>query len=504
MTVTLVVFGSILGLLALLLAYWTILTSMYPEKLNTSEIHTVTTADLWKLRLCRYRKGRTQGDPVFLVHGFNANQHNFTSPAGASLVDYLVAQGYDCWTIDLRGSRSSDPPFERYFSDITLDSHLCYDLPAAIHYICKTTHYDQVHWIGHSMGGSWLYAYAEHFGSAQLASGVTLGAPVGFEGVRKRPPFWAMWAAQHFPGFAGAVLRAYVPIGMLFKMTTALFPINIRNMHPKMGIGDFFNMLEDPPQQEIPELDFAMKHGVLRLLDDTLDVVASLHKVHLPLLAFAAPHDPFLSIERAQHLIEEWSHPEKRLIVLSKEAGCVADYDHCDIAFSREGATEVFAPIAEWFAQHPAAVRSRDAEEAQKIPVPMDNLQRENLLLGRLRDRIEALGDDGAVSETETEIPQEVAVIDPPLPEDTGEKETIAKQDVAEKSTAKKTATKKTTAKKAVTKKKTAAKKSAAKKTTAKKATPKKTVAKKKTPAKKKATVKKKTTAKKAAAKKTT
>src|SRR5688572_24201457 len=104
--------------------YWTWLQSLYPEKLSTDEVFTVTTSDLWKLRVCRYRRGRSLGEPILLVHGSGANHHNFTCPEGGSLIDYLVEKGYDCWAVDLRGCRSSQPPFGFHWTQAAMDDML--------------------------------------------------------------------------------------------------------------------------------------------------------------------------------------------------------------------------------------------------------------------------------------------------------------------------------------------------------------------------------------------
>ena len=112
----------------------------------------VRTPDLWRVRLCRYRPRKGEGEPVFLCHSLLANQFNFTLPRGASLVDVLAESGYDCWVIDLRGARSSIPPFGRKRSQPTLDDYLLRDIPSALDFICRATGYRQVHWVGHSMG----------------------------------------------------------------------------------------------------------------------------------------------------------------------------------------------------------------------------------------------------------------------------------------------------------------------------------------------------------------
>lgn len=385
MIIVLIVLACTAVLLAMIAAYWALLQSMCPESLRTSEVHTVLTHDLWKLRLCRYRKGRTEGEPVLLVHGFNANHHNFTSPEKGCLVDYLAERGYDCWAVDLRGCRSSEAPFERYFTDVMMDDYLRYDLPATIEYIRKTTGYNRVHWIGHSMGGALLYAYSQHFGTRHLASGVTLGAPIDFKGCPLWVPGLLVAFACRFPRLAGTILRGLVPFVFYLPIDLGLFPVNRRNLAKGMNSGHFITMLEAPPPQVTREMVFFLRNRVWRMLDDTLDVVAGFPGMSLPLLAVFGKRDPFISFEQGPDSIEKLSHPDKQVLLLSKENGCKHDYDHCDLAFGEEGRREVFAPIAKWLAEHPSQERiglEELGKDTAGLTLPLDAQQRAGILSG--------------------------------------------------------------------------------------------------------------------------
>jgi len=366
-------------------AYLTILASMYPETLRTNEIHTVTTRDLWKIRVCRYRRGRVEGEPVLLVHGFNANQNNFTNPEGHCLVDYLVARGYDCWTVDLRGCRSSQPPFERRRTDPTLDDYLLEDLPAVIQYIRKATGYAQVHWIGHSMGGMLLYAYVQIHGDDAIASGVTLGAPLGFVDTAVKLSGLLVFIGTHFPALAGNFLRGMVPIVTSLRIGNSLFPINLHNLPPQMNTGHYYTMLEDPPPKVLAELVFSVQNHVYRVKRDQIDVLAGLTSLRFPLLVLCAPRDPFVSVKSATEFVKGLPHEDKKLLVLSRENGCAQDYDHVDLAFGQEAAREVFSPIVEWLKAYPSTERipTVAADEAgNDYRPPLNSAERAGILSG--------------------------------------------------------------------------------------------------------------------------
>ncbi|HPO13400.1 MAG TPA: alpha/beta hydrolase [Candidatus Hydrogenedentes bacterium] len=373
-------------LLAAIMTYWIVLNSMYPETLRTNEIYTVTTPDLWKLRVCRYRKGRMEGEPILFVHGFNSNQHNFTCPDGKSMVDYLSGRGYDCWAVDLRGCRSSVAPFEHSLADTAMDDYVMNDIPAVIQFIRKTTGYAKVHWVGHSMGGMLLYAYELVHGPQYIASGVTLGGPVGFEGAKAHVPKPIAVFAGAFPRVAGNILRGFVPFIRLIGSGLFLYPVTVRNVHSEMNTGHFIGMLEDPLPKVLKEIAFSLNNKVFRVNNDTVDVVGGLSQLCVPLLAIYAARDPFAPPEQGEKFIRQLPHEDKKILVLSKAEGCVEDYDHVDLVMSREGAREVFEPMRQWFEAHPIRERLNlvdEEEERHDIRRPLSGVQRAHILSGR-------------------------------------------------------------------------------------------------------------------------
>lgn len=389
--ITAILTGSLSVLAVLLMLYGLLLASMYPEKVRTNEVYRISTGDLWELRLCRYRRGRAGGEPVLLVPGINANQHVFCAPEGGCLVDYLVEHGYDCWTIDLRGCRSSKPPFERTRNHASLDGFLLEDLPAAIRYICKTTAFPKVHWIGHSLGGMLLYAYAQEFGAKHIASGVTLGSPPGFSELRFRTlPATTRLMIRHFPGLCGTLLRHFAPFGLATRVATRYLPMNMRNLHPSLNPGHFYCMIEDPLAPVLDELHFCAKNKVWRMKGDTLDVAQGLREMQLPLLAVFGAKDPLIDIAEARKFMESLTTKDKQMLELARESGCSADYGHCDLLFGKESESEVFAPIKRWMDAHPVEgqVNAGESNKDQHGYVaPLNHTERAGILSGKQYSR---------------------------------------------------------------------------------------------------------------------
>ncbi len=337
----------------LIAVYLFLLPRLYPEKIRTNEVSYVRTGDLWLLRVCRYRKEAAPGEPVLLVHGMGANQNNFTSPPGGCLVDYLCEKGYDCWTLDLRGTRSSIAPFKHSRDEVRMEDFFMEDLPAVIQHIQKTTSVSKVHWIGHSMGGMLLYAFVQKHGGASLASGTALGAPIDFTDAAGNVPTGLVAFGGKHPRLAGTIIRGAIPLLKALRIGQSVFPVNMRNIPKTMSAAHFVNMIEDPLPELMRQVRTWITNKEYTLLDGSMDVSQGLSDFSAPLLAFYAAVDPFINAPRAMEFFATIKRKDKRAVVCSKEQGFAEDYNHCDLAFGREAAVEIFEPVHKWLKAHP-------------------------------------------------------------------------------------------------------------------------------------------------------
>lgn len=400
---------------AMVLIYWRVLALTFPEKLSTDEVYMLSTDDLWKIRVCRYRKGRTNGQPVLLVHGANVNQHTFTSPKGGNLVEYLVERGFDCWTVDLRGCHSSEAPFERHRNQISADDFLNYDIPAAIRLIQQETGYAKIHYCGQSLGGMLLYAYVLKFGSDAIASGVTLGSPIGFDGVRVGRSPWMARLIKINPALAGEVSRGLIPFALLFRSSPFVFPMNMRNIARGLSTGHFYNMLEDPLPGVLRELMTWIVTPGWRMDGGQLDVQEGLKALDVPLFTVFAPLDPFVPLEKAKAFFEALPTEDKRILIASRELGCKRDYNHCDLAFGLEGPREIFGPISRWFDAHSSREQIAHLQPAVATgyQAPLRASERANILSGDSFARLTPT--EPAIPPVEVRVNEPVAEL-PPAP----------------------------------------------------------------------------------------
>lgn len=343
---------SVLAVIVLAIFYKLLLAALYPEKPRANEVYYLRTRDLWLLRVCRYRQEDSTGEPVLLVHGMGANQNNFVYPEGGCLVDYLSGKGYDCWTLDLRGCRSSEPPFERTRNEVRMEDFFMEDLPAVIQHILKTTQYSRLHWVGHSMGGMLLYAFVQAHGNGQIASGTTLGSPIDFNDAAGNVPTWLVGFGAAFPRLAGNIIRGIIPILKGLGVAQGVFPVNMRNLPAEMNAGHFIHMIEDPLPGLMRQVKYWIKNREYKLDGGRLDIARGMTDFSVPLLAFYAAVDPFINAQRALGVFNQIKIKDKRAWVCSRENGYVEDYSHCDLAFGKAAVSEIFDPIGKWLGEH--------------------------------------------------------------------------------------------------------------------------------------------------------
>ncbi len=493
-TVVLAMAVAFVVLVLVKVLYWMFISYTLAEDPRADELHRIETDDRWQVQLARYKPAGDEGEPILVVPGAFGNQFSLTSPAGDSVVDVLRERGYDCWVIDLRGSRSSQAPLGKSRFDVSLDDYLQYDLPAAIAFIRKTTGFRQVHWVGHSMGGVLLYAYELMHGDKHIASGATLAAPPGFANLKLRRWEIPLSLIETMPGICELWVRAVAPLIPLLRLNTPIKPFNWSNVHKGINASVFYNMVEILPPQVADSLSFAAAKHQLRVNDDHTDVISGLKTLQIPLLSIYGVSDCFIPEANARIFFEALPKKDKKMIMLSKANGCEQDYGHADVALGANGRDEVYGAVADWFDAHSSVGKLSITDSEGVLSMQPDADASWRKALRRAADVMSDFNDD-----------DEDMAVPAPAAKSTGKtKAKTARRKAAAKNVKAKTpAKKKTTAKKKTAAKKKSGTNSAAKKTTVKKkaAVKKKTAAKKKAgakkPAAKKPAAKKKTVAKK-------
>lgn len=363
--------------------YWAWLLKTKKESPPADETHRIRTEDGWRITLYRYASKTDSNEPVFFCHGISGSQFCFSYPKNQSMVDSFTEAGFDCWVIDLRGNRSSEPPPGESRFKADFDDFLYRDIPAALDFIEKKTGHHRIHWVGHSMGGMLLYAYASVFGSERILSGTTLGAPPGFTGVRVAQFDFLKSIIAWWPSMAERFMQAATPLVELVKFSNSLVPVNWRNMHSDVIM---FNVLELPSMDLAHQLTGWATTNTWTVNNDTVDVLAELPAIECPLLVMVAPLDTLAPPKNQTRFFDQVVASDKKILYLSKENGYHEDYNHVDLIFSKHGVGEVHRPIIEWMQEHPSTssssapahlqvlLQTHDAIVALDTPAPPEEI----------------------------------------------------------------------------------------------------------------------------------
>ncbi|XP_063358087.1 lipase 3-like [Cydia amplana] len=131
----------------------------------------------------------TKKCPVLLVHGmFQSSDRFLNQDKSQSLAYSLDDLGYDVWLFNARGNKYCQShvayaPHEQKseFNNYSYEEIGCFDLAAAVDYILSKTTFKKIHYIGHSLGGTFFLVlnslvtdYNEKFDRAFLM------APLGY------------------------------------------------------------------------------------------------------------------------------------------------------------------------------------------------------------------------------------------------------------------------------------------------------------------------------------
>lgn len=125
-------------------------------------LHPLRTPDGLTLPLKHYSPVRRAGKSVLLLHGASASSETFVVPrwgeGGRGLVDFLLAQGYDVWTLDWRGGCviAGDPAYMHLAHKLNLDGAAEHDVPCAIAHIRAVDQGAPLSVVGHCMGAAAL------------------------------------------------------------------------------------------------------------------------------------------------------------------------------------------------------------------------------------------------------------------------------------------------------------------------------------------------------------
>lgn len=306
------------------------------------ERQTLTTPDGWTLTLHRGTvPGKTPGPPVLFVPGFGMNAFIFRyHPRGGSFMEYLLEQGFDPWSVDLRGQSTSTPP--KHNRGWGLADHAFVDLPATFRWISRFTGYERVHAIGCSLGGALLYGYGGTIADHRIDRLVTMGSPLR----------WT--TASGIVAAFGTLAPVFgkVPVQGTRHLARWLLPVGVRlvpglmavYLNPRLTHTGEPHQLSRTVEDTHPAVNLELARWI-RNRDLTLggiDVADALRKFDRPLLVVVGNGDRICPPEVALSAVGLSAGPSRALKV-GTDSERVA---HADLFISDLAPERIYAPIA--------------------------------------------------------------------------------------------------------------------------------------------------------------
>lgn len=338
----------------------------------------VRTHDGWRLSLYRYpTRPRAHRTPVLLCHGMSSNRWNMDGPGRQSLARFLAWRGYDAWVIELRGAGRSTRPtlWNRKGYDWTFEDYVQHDGPAALQKVLRQTGAEQVHWVGHSMGGMIAYALLMSPAQEKLASVVTLGSPtmsqVGHPLLDLGVPYRSLLR----------FLPDRVPIGVLSRLAAPLAPFiagGIEQAGASFGFAPgnsdsrllrtlMWTAIDDLPASLLRE--FARWYDTKAMSDRyaIFDFTEHLERIRTPLMIVAGEKDDLTPVRDLEYVYEQVASEDKEFHVLGTEHGCRRDYGHVDLVLGTHAPDDVYPLVADWLDRHRGVVRGKGRKRVARL-----------------------------------------------------------------------------------------------------------------------------------------
>lgn len=317
-------------------------------------IHLVRTRDNWRIALYHYpASSHRYKTPILLCHGLGANRFNFDLGPEVSLARYLQQEGFEVWSIDLRGRGNSGrcAKGERRSGDgHVLDDYIREDAGAAIRHVLGETGASQVHWIGHSMGGLVLYALLQGEEAESIASGVAIASPGSYAHMGRASLSFVLFnVLQLFPRIHLSFLAAgLAPLLARIRLPGEAFFMNRNNVETEAVERALCYLATDITRGELSQFLDMMKSGDFRSCDKRTSYGENLPKVRRPLFCIAGAKDHLVPPASVAAAYDRVGSDRKDFLVFGRDQGHEEDYGHGDLLMGKNVGREVFPRILEW------------------------------------------------------------------------------------------------------------------------------------------------------------
>lgn len=354
------------------------------------------TRDGWRLGVRHYRPAHPDPGklPVILCHGLGLNA-TFWTITDNHLPAQLTERGYEVYVYDIRASGENarlgrhdrinrflrGTPFrERGESRWTVDDLVLYDMPAILDYVERETGQSRVNWVGHSLGGIMMFPFLELSTEPErIANFVGMGSTIIQAGSPRRDMLAANAGIRGLLSVAsaGRLGRPLAFFRMPGMASIDKFYYSVENVD-RRTISRFYSYtLEDPGPGALLQFAPYLRHGHMLSADGKIDYSARLGEVTVPALMVAGAGDLISDVPSTRMTFDSLGSEDKTLYVFGKASGHVADYGHCDLAWSRYAPREIFPVVIDWLDHRQPGIRTtphRPAHPTAASPSPQERV----------------------------------------------------------------------------------------------------------------------------------
>jgi pimeloyl-ACP methyl ester carboxylesterase len=298
----------------------------------------------------------------------------------------LTERGYEVYVFDLRASGENgrlgqndlinrflrETPFrERGESAWTVDDLVRFDIPAVLDYVERETGQARVNWIGHSLGGMMMFPFLELSPEPErIANFVGMGSTIIQATTPQKDMLRANMAIRGLlhVASAGRLGRPLTYFRMPGMESIDRFYYTAENVD-RQTISRFYGYtLEDPGPRALLQFAPYLRNGHLLSADGRIDYSARLGEITTPTLMVAGAKDLISDVPSTRMTFDALASTDKTLDVFGKANGHVADYGHCDLAWSRYAPYEIFPVIIDWLDRHQPGVAPTPQKPSWALP----------------------------------------------------------------------------------------------------------------------------------------
>mmetsp|Transcript_9750 Transcript_9750/g.18956 ORF Transcript_9750/g.18956 Transcript_9750/m.18956 type:complete len:328 (+) Transcript_9750:164-1147(+) len=290
--------------------------------------------------------------PVMLLHGLASNNQTYDLQSDVSVADFFVAEGYDTFLVELRGSGGNK---DARTCDCACNMRWCFDdhiqdCRAFLGEIFRMTG-KPVHFVGHSMGAMLLQCIAGSEDAKYIRSGTSIGGSLFMEDSGWKS-YLILWP-----------VAKYLPLIHANWFQTAISPLSFRcntfwdkfffcqaNVDTATARLMFKKNWEPMSTALLGQMRSAFDPAGLKSKNGDTCYADSLDSIRVPMLVVAGSKDKQMPPSGLEKLASRI--PDCKYVVLGAEHGQEHDYGHFDLIVGRNARQDVWNRVASFLLEN--------------------------------------------------------------------------------------------------------------------------------------------------------